>query len=229
MTSEPREWQERADELAADAVAAGEPTAWFDRLYAEGVDGSTTLAWDRVEPNVLLVRAIEQQPDLSQGHGKRAIVVGAGLGADAAYLARLGYETLGFDVSPTAMRIAADRIPEVEFVTADLFRLPSEWQKAFHLVVEIYTVQALPRSVRDRATAAVRDLVAPGGTLVVIQACLAHDGDAEDGPPWPLTRDEIDAFAGEGVETVSTESIASDGGAFATHWLATIRLAGSEA
>lgn len=222
MTDAPREWQERADELAADAVAAGEPTAWFDRLYAEGVDGSTTLAWDRTEPNGLLVRAIEQQPDLSRGHGKRSIVVGAGLGADAAYLAHLGYETTGFDVSPTAMRIAADRIPEVEFVTADLFRLPPEWRHAFDLVVEIYTVQALPRSVRDRATAAVRDLVAPGGTLVVIQAGLADDGDAEDGPPWPLTREEMDAFAGDQLRTVRIEPIASNGGPFATHWLATL-------
>ena len=223
MTQTPREWQERADELAADAVAAGEPTAWFDRLYAEGVDGSTTLAWDRAEPNVLLVRAVEQQPELGHGQGRRAVVVGAGLGADAAYLARLGYETTGFDVSPTAMRIAADRIPEVEFVTADLFRLPPQWEQAFDLVVEIYTVQALPRSVRARATAAVRDLVGPGGTLVVIQACLPDDGDAEDGPPWPLTRDEIDAFAGDRLHTQSSEPLASDGGAFATHWLATLR------
>jgi SAM-dependent methyltransferase len=223
VTDEPRQWRDRADELAAEAVAAGEPTAWFDRLYVEGVDGSTTLAWDRAEPNPLLVRAFEQQPDLRDGRAKRAVVVGAGLGADAAYVAQLGYQTTGFDVSPTAMRIAAERIPEVEFVAADLFRLPSEWRQAFDLVVEIYTVQALPRSVRDRATAAVRDLVAPAGTLVVIQSALGDGDDADDGPPWPLTRGEMDAFAGDGLEPVSIDAVPRDSGPFATIWLATIR------
>jgi SAM-dependent methyltransferase len=223
VTDEPRQWRERADELAAEAVAAGEPTAWFDRLYVEGVDGSTTLAWDRSEPNPLLVRALEQQPELRDGRAKRAVVVGAGLGADAAYIAQLGYETTGFDVSPTAMRIAAERILEVEFVAADLFRLPEEWRRAFDLVVEIYTVQALPRAVRDRATAAVRDLVGPGGTLLAIQSALPDGNDAGDGPPWPLTREEIEDFAGEGLEATSVEAVPRDSGPFATIWLATIR------
>jgi SAM-dependent methyltransferase len=196
VTDEPRQWRDRADELAAEAVAAGEPTAWFDRLYVEGVDGSTTLAWDRAEPNPLLVRAFEQQPHLRDGRAKRAVVVGAGLGADAAYVAQLGYQTTGFDVSPTAMRIAAERIPEVEFLAADLFRLPPEWRQAFDLVVEIYTVQALPIALQPEATAHVADFVRAGGTLLVIAAARDDNtpDDSIEGPPWPLTRAAINAF-----------------------------------
>ena len=49
-----RDWDRRGDELAAEAIAKGRPTEWFDRLYAEGVDGTTEMPWDRVGPHPLL-------------------------------------------------------------------------------------------------------------------------------------------------------------------------------
>jgi SAM-dependent methyltransferase len=45
------------------------------------------------------------------GAGGRAIVVGCGLGADAEYLASLGFDTVGFDISQTAIRLARERFP----------------------------------------------------------------------------------------------------------------------
>ena len=214
----PVDWSQRADQLAASAVAAGRPTAWFEQLYAEGVSGAATLAWDRSAPNPVLVQWAEQR-DL-EGAGRRAVVVGAGLGADAAYVAQLGYRTTAFDVSPTAVAIASERAPGVEFVTADLLDLPAEWRETFDLVVEIYTVQALPRSWRGRAGAAVADLVAPGGTLVAIQAMLGPDDDPDVGPPWPLTRTEIDALGATGLDVVRIEALPNSGGPTATHWRA---------
>jgi hypothetical protein len=48
--------------------------------------------------------------------------------------------------------------------------------------------------------------VAPGGTLVAL--AVARDADEPvDGPPWPLTRADIESFAVEGLETVSVEEI----------------------
>jgi len=76
-------------------------------------------------------------------------------------------------------------------------------------VVEIYTVQAVNRSVRSELTAGVRSLVAPGGTLLVVQA-VADEPD-EDGPPWPLTRSEIEAFGTEGLDSVSIDELAVPG------------------
>jgi hypothetical protein len=58
-------------------------------------------------------------------------------------------------------------------------------------------VQALPLELRRRATASVSHFVAPGGTLLVISAGRSDDEvGAVAGPPWPLNRAEIDAFAG---------------------------------
>ncbi|WP_255371788.1 hypothetical protein [Cellulosimicrobium sp. CUA-896] len=61
------------------------------------------------------------------------------------------------------------------------------------------------RSVRGALTAGVRSLVAPGGTLLVIQS-VAH-GDDDGGPPWLLTRAEIDAFAADGLVAVSVDEL----------------------
>lgn len=218
VTSEPGDWQERADQLAAGALAEGRPTAWFDQLYAESRTGAVTTPWDRTAPNPTLVSWAEARP--APRAADRAVVVGAGLGADAAYLTELGYRTTAFDVSPTAVAMAAERVSNVEFVVADLFELPQVWRAAFDLVVEIYTVQALPRSLRSRATAAVTDLVAPGGTLIAIQASLGADDDRDEGPPWPLDRAEIEAFGATGLTVVMVESIPGSGGPTGTHWRA---------
>jgi ubiquinone/menaquinone biosynthesis C-methylase UbiE len=128
------------------------------------------------------------------GQGKRAIVPGCGLGADAEYLAGLGFTTTAFDISPTAIRLARHRHPDspVEYVTADLLHLPRPWLRGFDLVAEIITVQALPRAVRHQATTSLAPLTAPSGTLLVIAA--VHDtssGSPErcpTEPPQPATR-----------------------------------------
>src|SRR6476659_9628921 len=49
-----RDWDVRAGELSGEAIAGGEPTAWFDRLYAAGAAGEISLPGERDEPQVLL-------------------------------------------------------------------------------------------------------------------------------------------------------------------------------
>jgi len=99
----------------------------------------------------------------------------------------------------------------VDYVVADLLDPPREWLGGFDLVVEIITVQALPDPVRARAIANVGPLVAPGGTLFVIAAARDRRSGPVDGPPWPLTREEVEAFAGGGLATVLIEEIGAGG------------------
>jgi pimeloyl-ACP methyl ester carboxylesterase/SAM-dependent methyltransferase len=214
------DWSQRADRLAASAVAAGEPTAWFERLYSSALRGQSAMPWDRSDPNQLLVQWSTER-SLS-GSGKRAMVVGCGLGADAEYVAALGFRTTAFDVSESAISIAQARHPDsrVEYRPADALHLPSEWQHAFDLVVEIYTVQALPLSVRSDIIAAVADLVADGGTLIVIQAARSDIAEPFDGPPWPLHRTEIDRFAAEGLMPVTIELVDAAWSHLGGHWRA---------
>lgn len=204
MSTEPRGWQAEADRLANASMERGDPTGWFEELYAAGESGEVTMAWDRSEPQPLLADWT-RAADLD-GTGRRAIVVGCGLGADAEHVATFGFTTTAFDLSPTAIRTARSRNPDsaVDYRVENLLELPAEWSTLFDLVVEIYTVQALPRDLRQQAVSAVTELVAPGGTLLAIQAVLAPEDDGS-GPPWPLTRDEIASFARGGLREVSLE------------------------
>ena len=198
---------EDSQRLAAAALAQDQPTAWFERLYAAAATGAAIVPWDRGAPNVLLIDWLAAH-DVRRG---RAIVVGCGYGHDAEYLAGLGFDTTAFDISATAIEHARVHHPgsTVRYEVADLLALPDAWRAAFDLVVEIRNVQSLPPALHGAAAAAVSSSVAPGGTLFVVAAVA--DGDA-DGPPWPLTRAELDLFAVDGVVLTSLDELADPAG-----------------
>ncbi|HKN93666.1 MAG TPA: class I SAM-dependent methyltransferase [Thermoleophilaceae bacterium] len=212
--------EELARALSGESIARGDPSGWFERLYSAAEGGEAVVPWDRGAPHPLLVDWVEHhRPD---GGGQRALVVGAGLGSDAELVAGLGFHTIAFDVSPTAIQMARRRFPEstVQYEVADLLDPPPEWRDAFDLVVEIITVQALPRSVRAEATARVREFVARGGTLLVISNALGEGDDPDSGPPWPLTRAELEAFAGDELELRQTERFPHPGEPQIQRWRA---------
>jgi SAM-dependent methyltransferase len=213
---------EHTDRLSAASLAAGDPTGWFEKLYAEASTGRADVPWDRPEPTALLSDWAREGGGLS-GDGRRALVVGCGPGRDAEFVAGLGFATTAFDISPTAIEVARARHPDspVDYQVADLLDLPAAWRHGFDLVVECNNVQALPRSLRPRATAAVASLVAPGGTLLVVAAAATGWGD--EGPPWPLTRDELAGFATDGLTEESVREIAAEGDPLVVRWRAVFR------
>lgn len=179
--------------MAARAVADGEPTRWFEELWSAGARDEIDLPWNRSQayPPVVEHLGTREVPA-----GARAVVVGAGLGADAELLAERGYATVAFDVSPAAVEVARRAHPgsAVGHRVADLLDLPAALVGAFDLVVEVFTVQALPPSRRAAAQAGVRSLLAPGGEAVIVQFVRPAAQAPDSGPPWLLDRAEMEAF-----------------------------------
>ncbi len=202
----PDEAEEIAGRMAAESIAAGDPTGWFERLYAAAAAGETAVPWDRGTPSRYLTQWAASRA--LAGAGKRALVVGCGLGDDAEFVAGLGFQSVAFDISPTAIATARRRFPDsaVQYENADLLDPPSVWHQAFDLVVESLTLQALPDPPRRDAIARLGGLVAAGGTLIVI-ARAREPGQSVQGPPWALSRAEIDALAGDGLAAVQIEDI----------------------
>lgn len=204
-----------ADQEAADAearrraeaaLAAGDPTGWFEPLYAAAEAGEAVVPWFRGEPSAELAAWVAGQ----RAGDRSALVVGCGLGDDAELLAGAGFRTSAFDVSPSAIKAVLHRFPDtrVAYRTADLLDPPPEWHHAFDVVVEILTVQAMPKTVRDAAIASVSGFLAPGGTLLVgAVAEESIDLATWSGPPWPLNRAELASFARDGVTAVSTDRV----------------------
>ena len=205
----------RARPLAAEAAAAGDATGWFETLYAEAQSGTAVVPWDDRQPNRHL---IEWSADaVARGvvaAGRRALVVGCGVCDDPEFLAGLGCEVTAFDVSPTAVAEARRRFAgsPVTYEVADLLALPPAWTSAFDLVAEIYTVQALYGKARAAAIASLPGLVAPGGTLLVIARATDEQDPVRDPAvmPWPLSRRELEAIAGDVLTPRSIEKFLDD-------------------
>ena len=189
----------RARQLAAEAMADGDATGWFEKLYSEAEAGVTAVPWADGMPNPHLSEWLASGI-AGADSGRTALVVGCGMGYDAELLARHGFEVTAFDVAPTAVGAASRANPgsPVTYLTADLLNLPAEWSRAFDLVVEIYTIQPLFGPARAKAIAAVHEPVAPGGTLLVIARATDEEDPVWDPAqmPWPLTRGELLAAGG---------------------------------
>jgi SAM-dependent methyltransferase len=211
-------------QLVTDALSAGDPTGWFERLYAAAENGAAAVPWDRGAPHWLLTSWARKKA--LNGKGRRALVVGCGLGSDAEYIAGRGFAVVAFDISASAIRAVQRRFPgsAVDYQVADLLDPPPAWRKAFDLVVESQTVQSLPDPPRRDAISRTGQMVAPGGTLIVI--ALARDDSEQPGPlpPWPITRAEVGAFAAAGLAPVRIEEVADGGQQPAgRRWLAEYR------
>ncbi len=109
-------------------------------------------------------------------------------------------------MAPTALERARRRFPNsrVDYRVADLLALPRDFEGAFDLVIECYTLQVLPPEVRVRAVDALRRTLRPGGTLLVV-ARGREPEEPQGQMPWPLTRAEVEAIQTRALRCVRFE------------------------
>ena len=178
----------------------------FEAIYAGAQVGGARPPWDYGGPRPQL-RAWAEARELA-GEGRQALVVGCGYGADAEFLVQRGFRTTAFDFAPTAIAAARQQHPdsEVDYHVADVLDLPPDWRRRFDLVVESLTVQSMPPDQHAAAAQSISGLVAPGGTLLVL-ATTREEGSEANGPPWPLSRTELDEFAVGDLVLESVERI----------------------
>ena len=185
------------------------PDSWFESFYREAAEGRTTVSWADGVPNPNLVPRWERIREVVSGRAPRVLVVGAGYGDDAAWLASQGAQVWAFDLAPTAVQHARQRFPDssVHWFAGDLFALPV--CADFDCVLETYTLQVIPPSRRSVVFAALAHCVAPGGELWLI--ARGRDADESEGEmPWPLVRSEFEAWIELGLQERSFEDYLDD-------------------
>jgi SAM-dependent methyltransferase len=156
-------------------------------------------------PNEALVTEVA---GLSTG---RALDVGCGEGADAVWLARAGWLVTALDISPKAVerteRMAADAGVHVDGVAAGLLDASIPGAQ-FDLVIAMYP--ALLRTPTGEAERRLLDLVAAGGTLLVVHHAdidRAHALEQGYDPDDYVSPDDVRALAVErgGWDVVADE------------------------
>jgi 2-polyprenyl-3-methyl-5-hydroxy-6-metoxy-1,4-benzoquinol methylase len=188
---------------------------WFEAVYRLADGDPAGVPWANLAPHPLLADWLGGQGAL---RGLRALDIGCGLGDNAEALAAAGASVVAFDLVEEAVLWARRRFSQsaVRYQQADLFAPPAEWRGAFDLVHECYTLQALPAALLPQAALALAVFLAPGGRLLVI-ARARDDGQEIAGPPWPLTRAQIEALAQDGLTLKTLESLGAGKG---PHWRA---------
>ena len=164
--------------------------AYWEGLYAERQDG-----WELGEA------APSLQGWLAAGRafapGARVAVPGCGRGHDARLLARHGYAVTGFDFAEAAVtearQMAASERVVVTFEQRDVFTLASDYGGAFDAAWEYTCFCAVDPDRRAEYARVLHDILKPGGTL---PACFYPLKEGTDGPPFPVSRQDIASALG---------------------------------
>jgi 2-polyprenyl-3-methyl-5-hydroxy-6-metoxy-1,4-benzoquinol methylase len=195
------------DAIAREHLEAGDPVGWFEPVYRAARWEAGAIPWVGQRPHPYVLDWLDAP--VAPPPGDRAVVVGCGLGDDAAALARRGFATTAFDVAPSAVKWARRRFLRsgIDWRVQDVLDLPEDLVGAFDLVVEVRTVQSLPGVVRDAAMQAVASLAAPGGIVLVVALLATSSEHAAgiDGPPWPQAPAELAAYRAGGLEQLALE------------------------
>ncbi len=178
---------------------------WFKTVYDLAADDPACVPWADEAAHPLLADWLGRH-DIA---GLRALDVGCGLGDNAEALTAAGARTSAFDLSERAIAWAKRRFPAttVDYRAADLFDAPEQWRGAFDLVHECYTLQALPNQLLPEAGRALASFLAPGGRMLVIARSRPNPA-APNGPPWPLSQDDMKALASNGLAIEEIEELA---------------------
>lgn len=185
-------------EMIRERWKNGDYLGWFEDVYQH----MERPPWTLFEPYPYLITWLEREKPNTEG--KRALVVGCGLGDDAEYLAALGYQVTAFDISETAIQKCKSRFPEtqVAYQVADLLQAPSDWQGAFDFIYECRTLQSMPYTLFEKGCQAITDCLAPDGILLLL--CFGREqSEVRQGIPWAIAREELAIFQVQGLSEIS--------------------------
>lgn len=199
--------KERLKEIQAEFAKRNDVFGWFDALYREANGNHEAIPWADLEPNKFFVE-FAKKTNL-QGNGRKALVVGCGLGDDAEYLHKLGFDVTAFDISETAIKWARKLYPEIHFEVADLFQPFRAWLGAFDFVLEIYTIQPLPLEMRAEVIDAISRFAGKNGKIVVVTRGR-EDDEIPLEIPWALSRQDLSRFEENGFKQIYFEEMPGD-------------------
>lgn len=175
------------------------PTEWFEPLYKNASIDGTGVPWAHMQTQPFFKEWLDKNP--MNGNGKRALVIGCGMGDDAIALEALGFKVTAFDVSKTAIEFCNKRFTEstVDFLQADLFNAPTAWIGKFDFILEIYTIQAIPPKYEDEVISIIPTWLNRKGLVLVIAGVVSQPRNFKNGPPWLLNKTHVDKLKNEGL------------------------------
>ena len=164
---------------------------WEDR-YQSG-----DMPWEKGEASPGLVDFLTAHPDLSKG---TVAIPGCGTGHDVRAWARAGFEAWGFDLAPSAIRLAAEKTAAAGLRTS--FRqsdfLKDAPEQTFDWLFEHTLYCAIDPSQRDEYVRAVERWLRPDGQFLAVHYMIRD----KEGPPFGSQQEELMERFSPGFELV---------------------------
>ena len=155
---------------------------YWEQRYQAG-----DMPWEKGAPAPGLVDFLAGHPDLPRG---TVAVPGCGTGHDVRAWAQVGFPAFGFDIAPGAIRLATENTQAAgvaaKFQLADFLR--DESPQPFDWIFEHTLFCAIQPAERDDYVRAVLRWLKPGGHYLAVNYLILED---DNGPPFPVTREEL--------------------------------------
>lgn len=153
----------------------------WEKRYQRG-----DMPWEKGEPSPGLVDFLAARRRLRKG---RVLVPGCGTGHDVLAWAKAGFQTVGFDLAPSAVQLATERSRkaglDAQFKQGDF--LKDKPRRRFDWLFEHTLYCAIDPGDREAYARAVRRWLKPGGQFLAVHYLIPD----RDGPPFGTTRDEV--------------------------------------
>jgi SAM-dependent methyltransferase len=144
------------------------------------------MPWEKGAPSPGLVDFLAANPGLSRG---TVCVPGCGTGHDAREFAKAGFDTYGFDIAPSAIRIATEATAtaglKASFQLYDF--LKDKPPQPFDWLFEHTLYCAIQPPERDEYARAALRWLKPGGQYLAVNYFIPD----KDGPPFGTDREDI--------------------------------------
>lgn len=163
------------------------PNEWDERYIKNDTP------WDRGYRNSELARVLKEQVI----RPCRTLEFGCGTGNDCLWLASMGFDVTGVDISPTAIERATQKAAAAgatcQFVQADVFKLP-DLGDSFDFIVDIGCYHVVRKTNEAGYVAVLQHLLAKNGRLLIL--CGNAKETTDPGPPRVSEEEIRAAFAG---------------------------------
>ncbi len=144
------------------------------------------MRWEKGAPSPGLVDFLAAHPELPR---TSVCVPGCGTGHDTRAFAAAGFDTHGFDIAPSGVRLATEKTLgaglTAQFQLADFLR--DQPPKPFDWLFEHTLFCAIQPAERDDYVRALRRWLKPDGQYLAVNYLIPDT----DGPPFGTTRNEL--------------------------------------
>ncbi len=156
-------------------------SGFWEERYQSG-----DMPWEKGAPSPGLVDFLAAHPKLPRG---TVCVPGCGTGHDVRAWAKAGFKVFGYDIAPSAIRVAAERTRgaglSAQFQLGDFLADPPPLR--FDWIFEHTLFCAIQPNQRDDYVRAVLSWLKPNGQYLAVNYLIPD----RDGPPFGTTREEL--------------------------------------